>query len=377
VLPHMLERRRGGLLVIGSGAGLALMPNAAAYTASKHYLHGLTQSLRAELDGTGVTVTEVCPGPVNTDFDTAAGIPQTTGGPGRWLRITAEQCAAEALAGFERGQPLIFPGRAYRTLGRVAPLAPLRAQRFAVTRATRRSRAPRDPAPKRTPTTRPTERPNPPGMGAPLRVLVVGATGKLGQAIVRQALHRGHAVTALTREPQAVAQLPALRVLRGDVLAPETLDAALAGQNAVICALGTPSPRKPSTLLHDGTQNLIDAMNRTGVRRLVCVTLLGVGESHRNASLTYRKLILPMLSPMLPDKQRQDDAIRASDLEWVIVRPPRFVGGKPTGTAQIIPDGQPGRVGKVIREDLASILLDLATNDQFVRHIVIVGSRRT
>jgi uncharacterized protein len=140
VLPHMVDRGRGGLLVIGSGAGLSLMPGGATYTASKHYVHGLTQTLRAELAGTGVTVTEVCPGPVATEFDTAAGIPQATSGPGRWLRISAQQCAADALAGFNRGQALVFPGRTYRALMRLQALTPLALQRAAAAGTAKRLR---------------------------------------------------------------------------------------------------------------------------------------------------------------------------------------------------------------------------------------------
>lgn len=141
VLPGMVERGRGGLLVIGSGAGLALMPGAATYTASKHYVHGLVQTLRGELTGTGVVVSEVCPGPVATEFDAAAGIPDAVTGPGRWLRISAEQCAAEALAGFDRGQAVILPGRTYRTLMRLQALVPLAAQRAVAARGARRLRS--------------------------------------------------------------------------------------------------------------------------------------------------------------------------------------------------------------------------------------------
>lgn len=140
VVPHMVDRGRGGVLVIGSGAGLALMPGGATYTASKHYLHGLTQTLRADLAGTGVTVTEVCPGPVATEFDTAAGLPTAASGPERWLKISAEQCAADALVGFDRGDALVFPGRVYGALMRLQPLVPRGLQRAVAARTGRRLR---------------------------------------------------------------------------------------------------------------------------------------------------------------------------------------------------------------------------------------------
>src|SRR5216683_5817056 len=108
---------------MGSGAGLTVLPAAAAYCASKHFVDGFSEALRADLAGTGVVVTQVCPGPVDSDFDTVAGSAGgMTGGPPQFLRISAARCAREALAGFDRGQALVFPGRAYRTTMRLVPL---------------------------------------------------------------------------------------------------------------------------------------------------------------------------------------------------------------------------------------------------------------
>jgi len=77
LVPGMVARGRGGVLNIGSGAGLTVMPAAAAYSASKHFIDGFSESLRADLAGTGVVVTQVCPGPVDSEFDRVAG---TVGG---------------------------------------------------------------------------------------------------------------------------------------------------------------------------------------------------------------------------------------------------------------------------------------------------------
>jgi hypothetical protein len=73
LLPSMVERGRGGVLNIGSGAGLTVLPNAAAYVGSKHFINGFSEALRADLARTGVTVTQVCPGPVDSEFDQVAG----------------------------------------------------------------------------------------------------------------------------------------------------------------------------------------------------------------------------------------------------------------------------------------------------------------
>ena len=126
LLPGMVERGRGGVLNIGSGAGLTILPNAAAYVGSKHFINGFSEALRADLSETGVSVTQVCPGPVDSEFDqvagSAGGMPGT---PPRFFRVSAEQCAREAVAGFERGDALVFPGRAYRFAMRVLPLIPM------------------------------------------------------------------------------------------------------------------------------------------------------------------------------------------------------------------------------------------------------------
>jgi putative NADH-flavin reductase len=115
-----------------------------------------------------------------------------------------------------------------------------------------------------------------------VKVLIVGATGGLGMEMLRRAPERRHEATALARDPSTVQrQDERLQAVRGDVLDPASVESAVRGQDAVLSALGTPNPRKTSTLLSEGTKNLVDAMKRNGVERLVCVTILGTGDSGR------------------------------------------------------------------------------------------------
>jgi short-subunit dehydrogenase len=140
--PGMVKRRRGGVLNIGSGAGLTVLPNAVAYVGSKHFVAGFSEALRADLSGTGVTVTQVCPGPVESEFDQVSNSPGgMVGAPSESYRISAAQCAREAVAGFERGEARVFPGRAYRFVMRVLPLLPLWFRRRQAARAAARLRA--------------------------------------------------------------------------------------------------------------------------------------------------------------------------------------------------------------------------------------------
>jgi uncharacterized protein YbjT (DUF2867 family) len=207
-----------------------------------------------------------------------------------------------------------------------------------------------------------------------IRILVVGATGGLGQDVLGAALAGGHDTAALVRGPAQAALPGQVEIIQGDVLDPSSLAAAVHGRDGVICALGTPSPRRRSTLLEDGTRNLVGAMRQAGVRRLVCVTLLGVGSSRANATLLYRGVILRVLAPMVPDKERQEGVVGDSDLEWVLVRPGRFVAGKPRGDLRVIREGERGRVGHVVRADLARFLVDCTTSGTYVREAVVVGS---
>jgi uncharacterized protein YbjT (DUF2867 family) len=208
-----------------------------------------------------------------------------------------------------------------------------------------------------------------------MRVLVIGATGALGRDIVAGTLSAGHQTAALVRDPGRTAALPAgVQAIQGDVLRIGSLVTAVSGTDAVICALGTPSPRRPSTLLRDGTQNLVKAMQQQGPRRLVCVTLLGTGSSRDSASFVYRTVILRALAPMVPDKEAQEDAVQASGLDWTLVRPPRFAGGRGRGRVRVIAQGQPGRVGHVVRADLSRFVLDCASKDLYVGQAVAVGS---
>ena len=139
-LPRMVSRGHGAILNIGSGAGYAAMPNAAVYTASKHFVRAFTESLRAQVADTGVVVSEAAPGPVESEFDQVAGI---EGGatPGQGIfRIGARECAEDIVRGFEKGTPVIFPGRSYRWLMKAQPLMPRRLVAGQVAQAARKIR---------------------------------------------------------------------------------------------------------------------------------------------------------------------------------------------------------------------------------------------
>ncbi|PTL85978.1 short-chain dehydrogenase [Vitiosangium sp. GDMCC 1.1324] len=124
LMRRMVEHGRGGILNISSGVARTFVPGMSVYAATKYFLDGFTESLRLELHGTGVVVTQVAPGPVDTEFRDVAGSRERAGRPPKWMRISAAQCAREAIEGFERGAPLVYPGLAYRWMMRLSSLMP-------------------------------------------------------------------------------------------------------------------------------------------------------------------------------------------------------------------------------------------------------------
>lgn len=108
-LPGMVERKKGGILNVSSGAGMTFYPGFAVYIGTKHFVTGFTEALRLDLRGTGVVVTQLCPGPVATEFEQVTGNPTGQQVPG-FLELSAERCARIAIRGFDRGKAMVIPG---------------------------------------------------------------------------------------------------------------------------------------------------------------------------------------------------------------------------------------------------------------------------
>ena len=208
-----------------------------------------------------------------------------------------------------------------------------------------------------------------------MNVLVIGATGPTGQAVVVNALAAGHKVTALARDPAKLDQQhPDLRVVTGDVLAPDTLEPVMQGQDAVISALGSTFTRKPTELVSTGTANVIAAMKKSGVPRLICITGFGAGESRGEANFVIDKLVFRgLLAELYRDKDRQEDEIRRSGLDWIIVRPVRLTKSAARGYAATT-DMSAVKSSTVTRADVASFCVDQLLDDSNLGHAVAVGS---
>ena len=137
------------------------------------------------------------------------------------------------------------------------------------------------------------------GWGNRLRILIIGATGRTGRELVRQALEQGHQVTALVRKPKKMKlEHPNLRVMKGNALDYDSVESAMRGQSAVLCALGT-KRFYPNRVLSNGTGNILRAMKACNVPRLVCESSLGLGNSVGRLGLLFTFLVVPLILPFI------------------------------------------------------------------------------
>jgi uncharacterized protein YbjT (DUF2867 family) len=203
-----------------------------------------------------------------------------------------------------------------------------------------------------------------------MKLVVFGANGPTGRLVTRQALTEGHTVTAVTRRPDTfpIEDLR-LRVAGADALDPEAVDEVVAGHDRVISTLGVPYTREPVTVFSQSARNIVAAMSGHGLRRLVCVTSIGVHpELAPEEKFFFRKVVGPILlsmgRPLYEDARRMEEIVRATDLDWTIVRPSGLFDATTVTDYRIAV--APQRLAGMFtsRTDLADVLLREATEDR-------------
>ena len=207
-----------------------------------------------------------------------------------------------------------------------------------------------------------------------MKVLVLGATGGTGRQIVSEAFAKGHSVVALVRSIAKAGDLPGAQLVEGDVRDAQTLATALQDCSGVISSLGTPmSPFREVTLLSTATRALVDTMVRQNVRRLVCITGLGAGDSRGHGGLFFDRVFMPLfLRKVYEDKNRQEEIVRSSGLDWVLVRPV-VLNDKPSrGKVEALTDLSNVHGGSIARGDVARFVVDQLTSDAWLRQSPLI-----
>ena len=204
-----------------------------------------------------------------------------------------------------------------------------------------------------------------------MNLLIFGATGGTGRAIVAQALEQGHRVTAFARNPDAIkTEHENLIVVQGDILDYASVERAVKGQDAVLSALGTRAIRR-NTTISDGTRNIITAMEKYEVKRFMFESSISIGDSkpqQRQFGLLYKIIVFPLLlRNMFQDKEIQERYIMQSTLDWVIVRPSVLTNGSLTGVYRSEFSATDTSIkAKISRTDVADFMLKQLTDDTYV-----------
>lgn len=198
-----------------------------------------------------------------------------------------------------------------------------------------------------------------------MKVAVFGSSGLSGRIIVEKALAQGHEVTAFVHERDLPSDHERLSTVQGDVLQPETIDAAVEGQDGVLSALGV-GMGSALPVLSEGARNILNAMERFEVARFICLSSYGSGDSRQDASLGLRMFFRMGPRRAYADKAIQDDIIRDSSAAWTVVRPTRFTNGPERGDYRVGEHLNLGMFSSIARADVADFMVKQLTNDEWL-----------
>ncbi len=201
-----------------------------------------------------------------------------------------------------------------------------------------------------------------------MNVLIIGGTGKTGKELIKQALELGYNVTALVRDPGKVKdQHPNLKVVKGNVMRPETFGNAFQEQDVVLSALGHKKFFIKTNILSKGTENIIAEMQKHEVNRFICITSLGVNDSRFKLGLYYTLFVIPFIVLFyFLDKSKQEEIIKQSQLNWTIVRPGQLIDGKKRMKYKHGENVGSYILTKMIsRADVAHFMLSQINNDKY------------
>jgi putative NADH-flavin reductase len=200
-----------------------------------------------------------------------------------------------------------------------------------------------------------------------MRVALLGGTGRIGGLLLAQALESGHEVTVLARNTDALTAAGGLTVINGDATDAQAVAATVDGSEAVLSALGPRGAKAPS-LLESAARNTVVAMGKAGARRLICVSAAGAFiDSDPNMNAVVKFILPKIFATQFADVRAMEQVIRASDLDWTLVRPTRLVNSGLTQKYRTAPDYASPGGRKISRADVAHFIGTVLEQDAWLK----------
>jgi uncharacterized protein YbjT (DUF2867 family) len=203
-----------------------------------------------------------------------------------------------------------------------------------------------------------------------VNVLVIGANGQLGRAVAAKLAGDGHRVRAFMRHPEVSIIRPNIEAFHGDANDETLVVAASEGQNAVVNAIGSGTIRR-NTIESDTTRVVLRALARTPLKRYIAISAGMLAP----ISFVFDNIIRPLfLGNLYREHRLVEDLVRASDLDWTIVRPPRLSNRPPRGYFEATAERPRGSV-ILSRADVADFISKTLANDAYRHQAVFLTSR--
>lgn len=213
-----------------------------------------------------------------------------------------------------------------------------------------------------------------------MKVIIFGATGFSGQAILANSIKQGHEVTILVRDASKIPiKYQNLTIVEGNVLNTQTVASVLHHQEAVIQCLGVSGKGdgKPTTFISDATKIIVDEMQNKKIKRLIAMSNVGAGNSIAFQPWFFTKIILPYfmkwLKVIIEDKNRMEPIIMNSNLDWTIVRCPNIVDKPAKGRCNATLDGK-GLKLSITLSDLSKFMVDQLKQTVFIKQAPSVSN---
>ncbi|MDX6338813.1 MAG: hypothetical protein QOG05_6153 [Streptosporangiaceae bacterium] len=209
--------------------------------------------------------------------------------------------------------------------------------------------------------------PGPAGGPGRERLAILGATGGIGGYVLSWAVDAGYPVHVLARRASAVPRRPGVTVTEGDATDPAAVADTIATADAVLSALGPRGAKTPG-LLASAASAVTQAMAKSGARRLICVSAAGAFINEDPAANPLVKMILPRIfARPFADVREMEWVVRASGLDWTLVRPTRLVDAPAASGYRLRDRYPPPGLTRIARADVAQFMITALTTDGYLR----------